>query len=285
MIKNITTFNLNIAKLNYQFFPSHLVNRSIWPLMVSSSLFALAVGTVQYFHGYSTGFLLFKAATLLTIMGAAYWWKDVIIEASFEGNHTKRVKMGIAQGFNLFILSEVMAFLSVFWAYLHSSLSPAIEIGSSWPPVGITPLNAFAIPFINTLILLSSGGYITYAHHALIANNRKGAITGLFITIVLALVFTFLQYIEYTQASFTFADSVFGSAFFATTGLHGAHVLIGTIFIFVQYARVANYHMTNTHHLGLELSILYWHFVDIVWLFLFCVVYYWGGSLVGEFHS
>jgi len=262
-----------------QFFPSHLVDRSIWPLMVSSSLFALMIGTVQYFHGYSTGFLLFKAATLLTIIGAGLWWKDVVIEATFIGHHTKKVRFGIAQGFNLFIISEIMAFLSVFWAYLHSSLSPAVELGSCWPPVGITPLNAFAIPFINTLILLSSGGFITYAHHALIAKNRKSTILGIFITIILALVFTFLQYVEYTQASFTFADSVFGSAFFATTGLHGLHVLIGTIFIFVQFIRIYNYQLSNGHHLGLELSILYWHFVDVVWLFLFCVVYYWGGNL------
>jgi len=267
MNNNLITFDIKKTKLSYQFFPSHLVDRSLWPLMVSSSLFALVIGTVQYFHGYSTGFILLKAATLLTIIGSVFWWKDVVVEAAFKGNHTKKVRIGIAQGFNLFIISEIMAFLSVFWAYLHSSLSPAIEIGGCWPPVGITPLNAFALPFINTLILLSSGGFITYAHHALIANNRKAAMNGLFITIILALVFTFFQYIEYNQAGFTFADSVFGSAFFATTGLHGLHVLIGTIFIFVQYLRITNYHMTNEHHLGLELSILYWHFVDVVWLF------------------
>jgi cytochrome c oxidase subunit 3 len=225
MTNNITTFNIKQSKLSFQFFPSHLVDRSIWPLMLSCSLFALVIGTVQYFHGYSTGFLLLKAAALLTLIGSAYWWKDVVVEAAFKGHHTKKVRFGIAQGFNLFILSEIMAFLSVFWAYLHSSLSPSIELGSMWPPVGITPLDAFAIPFINTLILLSSGGFITYAHHALIAHNRKATLTGLFVTIVLALVFTYLQYVEYTQASFTFADSVYGSAFFATTGtfLKGLH--------------------------------------------------------------
>jgi cytochrome c oxidase subunit 3 len=247
--------------------------------MVSSSLFALVIGTVQYFHGYSSGFLLFKAALLLTIMGAAYWWNDVVIEATFKGDHTKKVRIGIAQGFILFIVSEVMAFLSIFWAYLHASLSPAIELGSCWPPIGITPLDAFAIPFINTLILLSSGGFITYAHHAIIANNRKSVLSGLLVTITLALIFTYLQYVEYNQATFTFADSVYGSAFFASTGLHGGHVLIGTIFIYIQYVRISNYHLTSNHHLGLELSILYWHFVDAVWLFLFCLVYFWGGNI------
>jgi cytochrome c oxidase subunit 3 len=218
MIKNLTTFNLKSSKLNFQFFPSHLVDRSIWPLMVSFSLFALMIGTVQYFHGYSTGFILFKLALLLTIIGAALWWKDVVVEASFNGNHTKKVRFGIAQGFNLFILSEIMAFLSVFWAYLHASLSPAVELGSQWPPLGVTALDAFALPFLNTIILLSSGAFITYAHHSLIANDRKGTLIGLFFTVVLAIVFTYFQYMEYTQASFTFADSVFGSAFFATTG-------------------------------------------------------------------
>jgi len=235
--------------------------------MVSFSLFALMIGTVQYFHGYSTGFLLFKSALLLTILGSAFWWKDVVVEASFNGNHTKKVRFGISQGFNLFILSEIMAFLSVFWAYLHASLSPAVELGSQWPPLGVTALDAFALPFLNTIILLSSGGFITYAHHSLIANDRKGTLIGLFFTVVLAIVFTYFQYIEYTQASFTFSDSVFGSAFFATTGLHGGHVLIGTIFIYTQFIRISNYHLTSGHHVGLELSILYWHFVDIVWYF------------------
>jgi cytochrome c oxidase subunit 3 len=278
MNKFINKFDLKQNKLNFQFFPSHLVERSIWPIMLSASLFALVIATVRYFHGYSLGFFLLKLSLLLTILGASYWWKDVIIEASFEGHHTKKVKKGITQGFLLFILRDVMAFSSVFWAYLHSSLTPAIELGGCWPPIGITPLNAFAIPFINTLILLSSGGFITYAHHALIANDRKATINGLYITIILALIFTFLQYVEYNQASFTFADSVFGSVFFATTGLHGFHVLIGTIFIFIQFIRVINYHLTSGHHLGLESSILYWHFVDVVWLILFCIVYYWGGT-------
>lgn len=122
--------------------------------------------------------------------------------------------------------------------------------------------------------------YITWGHHALIVNNRKAVLTGTFITIILALVFTFLQYVEYTESGFTFADSVYGSVFYATTGLHGAHVLVGTIFILVQYFRIVNYHSTTTHHLGLESSILYWHFVDVVWLLLFAVVYYWGGSIL-----
>jgi len=271
---------LNSIRLRFQFFPSHLVERSIWPIYLSFSLFSLAISAVQYMHGYSTGFILLRASAVLTIMGMGLWWKDVIIEASFLGNHTKKVKEGILQGFILFVISEIMVFLSVFWAYAHSSLSPALEIGACWPPTGITPLDAFAIPFINTLLLLSSGAYITWGHHALILNNRKAVITGTFFTIILAIVFTYLQYVEYTESGFSFADSVYGSVFYATTGLHGLHVLVGTLFILVQYLRIVNYQVTTTHHLGHESAILYWHFVDVVWLLLFCVVYYWGGSIL-----
>lgn len=275
---NLQKFNLNNAKLRSQFFPSHLVDRSLWPLMVSCSLFALAVAAVLSMHGYSNGNSLLLCAFILTLTGMANWWQDVIAEAAYKGDHTKKVISGILQGFSLFILSEVMVFLSVFWAYAHSSLSPAIEIGGTWPPLGVTALNAFALPFINTLILLSSGAFITYAHHSLIANKRRGVLLGVFLTVILASIFTGFQYIEYLEATFTFSDSVFGSAFYAATGLHGAHVLVGTLFIFVQYIRIIKSQLTHGHHLGLELSILYWHFVDIVWLILFAVIYYWGGS-------
>ena len=163
--------------------------------------------------------------------------------------------MGVA----LFIVSEVFAFVSVFWAYFHSSLAPTIELGSSWPPVGIEPLDPFAIPLLNTILLLSSGATITYAHHALIQGNRNGAILGTFLTLVLAIAFTGLQGLEYMQASFSMSDSVFGTVFFASTGLHGLHVIVGTIFILVGFFRIIAYHLTDAHHLGFESAILYWH--------------------------
>ena len=199
---------------------------------------------------------------------------------TYLGHHTEQVKRGITIGFALFIISEVMAFFSVFWGFFHASLSPDIYVGSTWPPAGIDALDPFGIPLLNTLLLLSSGAFITYSHHALINGDRKGAILGCFYTIILAILFTGLQYFEYAEAGFTFADSIYGTVFFASTGLHGLHVIVGTIFILVGFIRIINYHLSNTHHLGYEASILYWHFVDVVWLFLFIAVYYWGGSSV-----
>jgi cytochrome c oxidase subunit 3 len=266
----------NINK--FQHFPFHLVDPSPWPILCSFSLFNMAIGAVLYMHGFQNGGALLTIGFLLTASGMALWFRDVITEATFLGHHTKQVKNGLMLGVVLFIISEVFAFLSVFWAFFHSSLSPAVEIGGSWPPLGITPLDPFAIPLLNTFLLLSSGAFITYGHHALIAGNRKGAIDGVFITIILAIVFTALQYFEYSEAAFTMSDGVYGSAFYASTGLHGLHVIVGTIFILVGFIRIINYQLTNSHHQGFEASILYWHFVDVVWLFLFVAVYFWGGA-------
>ena len=197
---------------------------------------------------------------------------------TFLGDHTKRVKSGITIGFLLFIISEGFAFFSVFWSFFHSALSPSVEIGGIWPPFGLTTLNSFGLPLTNTVILLSSGAYVTLAHHALIGRIRKTSLDGSFVTIFLAILFTAYQGIEYSEASFSFSDSVFGTVFFASTGLHGLHVIVGTIFITVGFVRLILYHLTSDHHLGFEAAILYWHFVDVVWLFLFVAVYWWGGN-------
>jgi len=262
----------------FQFFPFHLVEPSPWPILVSFSLLTMTIGAVMYLHGFVNGGLLLNLGFVLTASGMALWFRDVITEGTLLGCHTKEVKNGLIIGVVLFIVSEVFAFLSIFWAFFHSSLTPAIEIGGVWPPLGITPLDAFAIPLLNTLLLLSSGAFVTWGHHALIAGNRKSAIIGTFLTIVLALIFTALQYYEYSEAAFTMSDGVYGSAFYASTGLHGLHVIVGTIFILVGFIRMINYHLTDTHHQGHEAGILYWHFVDIVWLFLFLAVYFWGGA-------
>lgn len=267
-----------INRNQFQSFPYHLVDPSPWPILVSFSLLNLTLGAVMYMQGFTYGGQLLSLGFTLTGFGMILWFRDIITEGTYLGHHTIQVQKGLTIGVVLFIISEVFAFLSVFWAFFHSSLSPTIEIGGIWPPQGITPLDPFAIPLLNTILLLSSGAFVTYGHHALIQGDRKGAILGTLLTIIFAIIFTALQYYEYSESSFTMSDSVYGTVFYASTGLHGLHVIIGTIFILVGFIRIINYHLTDTHHQGHEAAILYWHFVDVVWLFLFIAVYYWGGN-------
>lgn len=271
-------FNNQIASQRgkFQAFPFHLVEQSPWPLATSFTLLTMALGAVAYFQGFPFGGELLLLGFVLTASVMILWFKDIVIEATYLGDHTSQVQSGISLGFILFVLSEVMAFLSVFWAFFHSSLAPTIEIGGTWPPVGIESVDAFAIPLLNTILLLSSGAFVTWGHHALIKGDRFGAIVGTFITIILALIFTGLQAFEYMEAPFSFADSVFGTVFYASTGLHGLHVIVGTIFLTVAFIRIVQYHYTDSHHAGFESAILYWHFVDVVWIFLYIFVYVWA---------
>lgn len=271
-------FNNSIAlkRNKFQSFPFHLVEQSPWPIINSFTLLTMAISGVLYFHGYPYGGELLILGFVLTLSVMILWFRDVVTESTYLGDHTSQVQAGLNLGVILFIVSEVMAFFSVFWAFFHSSLAPTIEIGGSWPPLGIQTLDAFAVPLLNTILLLSSGAFITWSHHALIKGDRRGAIIGASFTILLAIAFTALQAFEYHEASFSMADSIFGTVFFASTGLHGLHVIVGTLFISVGFIRMINYHLTSSHHLGFEASILYWHFVDVVWIFLFIAVYYWG---------
>ena len=269
--------NLTLNKQKYQYFPFHLVDPSPWPILVSFSMLTLTIGAVMSMHGFLNGDKVFYLGLILTVSGMTLWLRDVVTEGTYLGHHTQEVVMGLVYGIVLFIISELFAFLSVFWAFFHSSLSPAIEIGGIWPPLGITPLNPFAIPLLNTFLLLSSGASVTYGHHALIGGKRSAAIEGTLITIILAIIFTALQGYEYFQAPFTLTDSVFGSSFFVTTGLHGLHVIVGTIFILFGFIRLIEYQLTNLHHQGFVNGIYYWHFVDLIWVGLFIMIYIWGG--------
>jgi cytochrome c oxidase subunit 3 len=227
-------------------------------------------------HGFSHAEYFLTLAFILVISSMSFWFRDVISEATYIGNHTLAVQRGLNMGVALFIVSEALFFLAIFWAFFHSALSPTIELGAQWPPMGIEAINPFELPLLNTVILLSSGVTVTYAHHSLIQGNRKGALYGLICTIFLAIVFTAFQGVEYTVSSFTLSDGTFGSCFYFGTGFHGLHVMIGTAFLAVGLWRVLAYHLTSMHHVGMESAILYWHFVDIIWLFLFISVYYWG---------
>jgi cytochrome c oxidase subunit 3 len=258
--------------------PYHLVEPSPWPLLVSLALLTTTLSAVMTFHGFSNGPLLLKLGLLSTILTMSLWFISVTREATAQGHHSAAVRRGLTVGFLLFVVSEVFFFLSIFWAFFHSALAPTVELGSLWPPVGIEPINPFEVPLLNTVILLSSGVSVTWAHHSLIQGDRKGVLVGLLITVILAVVFTGLQAYEYWNAPFTISDGVFGSTFFMSTGFHAIHVIVGTIFLMVCLARSVMYHFTDSHHLGLESAIIYWHFVDIVWLFLFVTIYWWGGD-------
>nr|UPX88439.1 cytochrome c oxidase subunit III [Exorista larvarum] len=255
--------------------PFHLVDYSPWPLMGSIGAMTIVTGMVKWFHQYDSS--LFLLGNIITILTVYQWWRDISREGTYQGLHTNMVTNGLRWGMILFILSEVLFFLSFFWAFFHSSLSPSIELGIMWPPMGITPFNPFQIPLLNTVILLTSGITVTWAHHSLMEGNHSQTTQSLFFTVLLGIYFTILQAYEYIEAPFTIADSVFGSTFFVATGFHGIHVLIGTTFLLICLIRHLNNHFSKNHHFGFEAAAWYWHFVDIVWLFLYVSIYWWGG--------
>nr|YP_011017294.1 cytochrome c oxidase subunit III [Amblyomma dissimile]WQF68957.1 cytochrome c oxidase subunit III [Amblyomma dissimile] len=255
------------------FHPFHLVEKSPWPMTSSISAFSLTLGFVNYFTNNNS--LLILMAILILFLSSFQWWRDISREASLQGMHTFYVLQGLKLGMILFILSEIFFFISFFWAFFHSSLSPNIEIGSMWPPKMISPFNPFDMPLLNSTILISSGISVTWAHHCIMNGKYQFSLNSLKITIMLGILFTIFQMFEYFQAQFSITDGIFGSTFFMTTGFHGIHVIIGTIFLMVTFFRVKNNFISSNHHFGFEASAWYWHFVDIVWLFLFTFMYWW----------
>nr|YP_009442064.1 cytochrome c oxidase subunit III [Japananus hyalinus]ARA90989.1 cytochrome c oxidase subunit III [Japananus hyalinus] len=255
--------------------PFHLVDNSPWPIVSSMGLLTLTSGIIEWFH--NNQMWLMNLGITIIILTMIQWWRDIVRESTFQGLHTKSVIKSMKWGMILFILSEIMFFSSFFWAFFHSSLSPSIEIGMNWPPMGIKTFNPMSIPLLNTMILLSSGISITWTHNSLIFNNMSQTMQSLMITILLGIYFTILQGIEYMEAPFTIADSIYGSTFFMSTGFHGIHVIIGTLFIIISTSRISKLHMSKIHHVGFEASAWYWHFVDVVWLFLYISIYWWGG--------
>lgn len=179
-------------------------------------------------------------------------------------------------GYILFLISELMLFFSFFWAFFHSSLSPSIELGIIWPPLGIEAINYLSIPLLGSITLLASGFFVTLSHHAFLFGNKSLSLSTGFLSLILGFFFLYLQFTEYTFGTFTIADSVFGSVFYMTTGLHALHVIIGLIFLLIQYIRLYLDHFSLEHHLGFEFAIFYWHVVDIIWLFVFMTYYWWG---------
>lgn len=253
--------------------PFHLVEFSPWPLICSLRAFLLLSGTVAWLH---LGFIpLILLGLLLIIITLIQWWRDVIRERTFQGYHTLAVTSGLRWGIILFITSEICFFGAFFWAFFHRRLVPDIELGR-WPPVGITVINPFSVPLLNTAVLLSSGVTVTWCHHSLIEGNLKRSTHSLILTVLLGAYFTGLQVGEYYEASFSISDGIYGTTFFVATGFHGLHVLIGTTFLLICLFRIFINHISNGHHFGFEAAAWYWHFVDVVWLFLFLSIYWWG---------
>nr|AFC39525.1 cytochrome c oxidase subunit III [Tarentola mauritanica] len=260
--------------MTHQAHSFHMVDPSPWPLTGAVGALLMTSGLASWFHKGSVTLMLLGLT--LTLTTAYQWWRDVVREGTFQGHHTKSVQKGLRCGMILFITSEVFFFIGFFWAFYHSSLAPTPELGSYWPPSGIMPLNPFEVPLLNTIVLLSSGATVTWAHHAIMAGNRKEALQSLTTTIFLGAYFTLLQAMEYLEAPFTIADSTYGSTFFVATGFHGLHVIIGTLFLSACLTRQAFHHFTTKHHFGFEAAAWYWHFVDVVWLFLYMSIYWWG---------
>lgn len=278
MIKqyNYKIIMTSLIRSNFQSHPFHLVSPSPWPIKLSGSFFALITSIVLWIQAFIYAYYCLSITLIMSISSMLFWFRDIIAESSYTGSHTYAVQIGLNMGVGLFIVSEALFFLAIFWSFFHSAGLPNSTVGGQWPPMGIESIHPFELPLLNTILLLSSGVTVTYAHHSLIQGERSGVLNGLVLTVFLSFLFTVFQAVEYLVSSFTLADSIFGSCFYFGTGFHGFHVMIGTAFIAVGLWRVLAYHCTDHHHLGVESSILYWHFVDLVWLALFTSVYYWG---------
>lgn len=264
--------NLNTKKISV-LHSYHIVDPSPWPLVTAFAVFFRVYGLTLHRHNFGRGFQLFALGLFATIINASFWWRDVIREGTFEGHHTFAVQAGIRFGMLLFIVSEIRLFFAFFWAYFHSCLNPTPSIGAVWPPKGIEAINPWLIPFLNTALLLTSGASLTWSHSAILGGYRLEVITSLIITLIFATVFTLFQGFEYFNASFTLTDGVYGSTFYRLTGLHGRHVIVGTAFLCVSLYRIIRHHYTVGNHLGFECAAWYWHFVDVVWIFLFMAIY------------
>jgi cytochrome c oxidase subunit III len=259
--------------------PYHLVDPSRWPLFGAGLAGIMFYGAVLYMHKQTVlgipGAFLMIAGLIGVLAIMVVWWRDVIREAVVEGHHTPVVQIGLRYGMALFIASEVMFFSAFFWAFFSSALFPA---GGIWPPKGILPFDPWAVPLLNTLILLTSGTTVTWAHHALLENDQKNLVRGLGLTVLLGLLFTSFQAYEYSHAAFGFKGGIYPSTFFMATGFHGFHVIVGTIFLAVNFFRARAGQFKPDHHFGFEAAAWYWHFVDVVWLFLFVCIYVWGSG-------
>ena len=268
--------NVFLWKRKMKNHPFHLVDHRPWPATGAIGSLLFVSGLVRWMHGFETYLLLSKIGLVIIALTIRQWWRDVRREATMLGKHTRQVELGLRMGMLLFIVSEICFFGSFFWAYFHSRLGPRRIVCGDCNSYTVRTINPFHVPLLNTLLLLGRGSRITWVHIAVLANDWVEASLGFAITVILGAAFTGLQLLEYTQCPFSISDSVYGSSFYLATGFHGLHVIIGTLFITVIYWRHLNGHFSARHHFGLEARAWYWHFVDVIWLFLFICIYWWS---------
>jgi len=254
--------------------PYFILNLSPWPILISINTFNLIISNVIIINFKFNFISLLNLIIIISV--SILWWRDVIRERTFQGNHNFYIINLIKFRIILFIISEIFLFISFFWNFLHNSLAPSIELGLNWPPKNINFFNPLLIPLLNTVILLTSSFTVTVTHLYLLNNSKKKTIIFINLTIILSIYFLILQILEYKQATFTFSDSIFGSSFYIATGFHGLHVIIGTIFLIINLLRIIKLHFSYIHHIRFELAAWYWHFIDIIWLFLYITFYWWN---------
>ena len=278
-------YQINMEKLELKRNPEfraerhgfHLVRPSPWPFLTSIILLQLALHTVLIFHNFKTTNIALAVYFTYFFSVVGMWFRDIVIEASYQGHHTSYVQRGLRYGMMVFLLSETMFSFGFFWCFFYMSVSPSIWIGCTWPPEGIEPLNPFLLPLLNTLILVSSGISASFSHKAMLVRSGRGDVSfGLFVSIFLGLLFTYFQLWEYSVATFSINDGIYGSIFYVSTGFHGLHVIIGTTALVVCFIRHIKYNFHMEHHVGFELSLWYWHFVDVIWILLYLFIYCWG---------
>lgn len=253
--------------------PFHLVRLSPWPLLGSLGLLELFRSFAGWIILNRVEFFIFRVFMCITIF--FQWWRDIIREGEYQGFHVSQIVIMLRYRFLIFIISELFFFISFFWSYFHSIFNPPLECGRCWPPQGVTPFEPYGIPIINSFILVSSGMTVTVSHHLILMGEDKWRKCFIFYTVFLGIVFTILQRLEYYYATFSISDSVYGSLFFLITGFHGIHVIVGSLFLIYCYYRMNEKHFLPYHHVGFEAASWYWHFVDVVWLFLYIIVYWW----------
>nr|YP_010884436.1 cytochrome c oxidase subunit III [Adelges cooleyi]WIW75848.1 cytochrome c oxidase subunit III [Adelges cooleyi] len=260
-----------MMKMNQPYF---ILNLSPWPIISSINIFNMMISNLMMMN-YKMNMILILNLMLMILI-SSLWWRDIIRESTFQGNHNFFIMNLIKFSMIMFIISELFLFISFFWNFLHNSLAPSIELGLNWPPKNIIFFNPMMIPLLNTIILLTSSFTITLTHFYLLNNKFKNSKKYIMLTIILSIYFLLLQMFEYNQAMFTFSDSIFGSSFYIATGFHGLHVIIGTIFLIINLMRMIKMQLSFIHHISFELAAWYWHFVDVIWLFLYITIYWWN---------